>query len=80
MRKKKPLSKRAKARLASIRRDPFGRLTLEINRYLGTVGWTALVIGGAQIRGFEKPRMGNYEFCVDFTGGRIAPLAKRNKR
>lgn len=69
--KKKPLSARAKARLARMRRDPFGRLTLEVGRYLETIGWRALVIGDARIQGFEQPGLGRYEFVVKFTGGRI---------
>jgi hypothetical protein len=72
--KKKPLSARAKARLAKIRRDPFGRLSSEVGRYLETVGWRALIIGSPQIRGFEtKPVSRNLEFVVTFSGGRIPP-------
>lgn len=67
---KKPLSKRAKARVTRIRRDPFGRLTLEINRYLNTVGWSALVIGRARVQQQPGARKFNFEFVVDFTGGK----------
>jgi hypothetical protein len=67
---KKPLSKRAKARLARMRRDPFGRLCLEVGRYLETVGWRAVLIGKAQVRGFETKGVGRYEFVVEFSGGR----------
>lgn len=70
MTKKKPLSNRAKARLARIRRDPFGRLTLEIAKYLEHVGWSALVIGHARIQQQPLARKFNYEFVVDFTGGK----------
>lgn len=69
--KKKPLSERARKRVAHIRRDPFGRLTLEINRYLKTVGWRALVIGTPQVRGYETKGLGHYELAVSFSGGRI---------
>jgi hypothetical protein len=68
--KKPPLSKRAKARLARMRRDPFGRLTLEIGRYLETVGWRALVIGNARVQHQAGERQYNYEFVVTFTGGK----------
>ena len=68
VKKKKPLSKRAKASLRYIRRDPFGRLTLEIGRYLDTVGWSAFVIGRARVQQQPGARMLNYEFVVDFTG------------
>jgi hypothetical protein len=71
MAKKKPLSKRAKARQAKMRRDPFGRLCQEVNRYLETVGWRAVVMGKPQVRGFESPGLGRYEFTLEFSGGRI---------
>jgi hypothetical protein len=70
MTQKKPLSTRAKARLARVRRDPFGRLTLEIGRYLNTIGWQAVVIGGARIQQQAGERQYNYEFVVKFTGGK----------
>lgn len=66
----KPLSKRTKARLAHIRRDPFGRLMLEINRYLETIGWSAVVMGGARVQQQPSAAKFNYEFVVDFTGGK----------
>lgn len=65
-----PLSKRAKARLTRIRRDPFGRLTQEIGRYLETVGWRAIVIGHARVQQQAGERQFNYEFVVKFTGGK----------
>lgn len=70
MTKKKPRSKREISRRAFIRRDPFGRLTQEINRYLETVGWRALVIGNARIQQQAGERKFNYEFVVRFTGGK----------
>lgn len=76
--KRKPLSDRAKKRLAKMRRDPFGRLSLEINRYLETVGWQAVVIGTPQVRGLETPGLGKYEFTVSFSGGRIAKAEGRS--
>ena len=69
--KKKPLSKRAKLRLARMRREPIGRLYLEIGRYLETVGWRAVVMGGAQVRGFSDTGFGKFEFVVQFSGGRM---------
>lgn len=80
MAKQKPLSKRAKARLARMRRDPFGRLTLEIQRYLKTVRWEAVVMGTPKISGFEKPGVGNYEFSVSFTGWRLEPKPSSSLR
>lgn len=76
---KKPMGKREKARLAKMRRDPFGRLCLEVNRYLETVGWRAIVMGKPQVRGFEQPGLGRYEFALDFSGGRLKQpeVAKR---
>lgn len=70
MTKKNPLSTREKARLARMRRDPFGRLTLEIGRYLETIGWRALVIGHARVQHQAGERDFNYEFVVKFTGGK----------
>jgi hypothetical protein len=64
------LSPRAKARLAKMRRDPFGRLCLEVARYLQTVGWNVIVSGKASVRGFEQPGLGRYEFVLEFSGGR----------
>lgn len=69
MTKKKPRSKRAEA-VRYIRRDPFGRLTLEIARYLETVGWRAFVIGNARVQQQAGERKMNYEFVVKFTGGK----------
>lgn len=70
MTKKQPRSMRAQARLQRIRRDPFGRLTLEIGRYLDAVGWSALVIGRARVQQQPGARKLNYEFVVDFTSGK----------
>jgi hypothetical protein len=67
---KRPLSKRAKARLQKMRRDPFGRLSLEIGKYLETVGWTALVVGNPRIQQQAGEQKMNYEFVVKFTGGK----------
>lgn len=67
----------AKARLVKMRRDPFGRLSLEIGRYLETVGWRALVVGSPSIYGFEKPGLGHYEFTVQFSGGRLQQKANK---
>lgn len=72
----KPLSKRAKARLAKMRRDPHGRVALEVARYLETAGWRVIVSGKTSIRGVEKPRLGHYEFVMEFTGVRIVKPAK----
>ena len=71
MAKKKPLSTRTKARLRHIRRDPLGRLGQELNRYLATVGWYAVVVGQTRIQ--QPPGEGkfNYEFVVRFTGGKL---------
>lgn len=63
-------STRAKARLARLRRDPGGRVSLEIARYLETVGWRAVVSGPLQVRGAEQHGLGRYEFVMSFTGGR----------
>ena len=67
---KKPLSKRAKARLAKIRRDPHGRIGLEVARYLKAHGWLVLVTGRASVRGESQTngKMGRYEFMLEFSG------------
>jgi hypothetical protein len=77
----KKLSAREKQRLAKMRRDPAGRLFLEINRYLRTVGWQPIVMGNPQIRGdarapgvtVRRLAVGHYEFSVSFIGGRTGP-------
>jgi hypothetical protein len=70
---KKSLSKRPKARLQRLQRDPFGRLALALGGYLESIGWRALVVGSPQVRGGEPgvSRIGHFEFVVTFTGGRI---------
>lgn len=79
--KKKPLSKRAHARLRRLRRDPFGRFGLALNAYLATIGWNAVMIGSPmQIRGVETTGVGRYEFVVTFTGGRITKPAAPAER
>lgn len=77
----------ALARVRRLRRDPAGRLFLEINRYLRTVGWHAIVMSDPQIRGDVRAlgvtvqrRAGGYEFSVRFTGGRTAAAARRVTR
>lgn len=68
---KKPLSKRAKVRLQRLRRDPFGRFGLALRAYLETIGWSVVVVGKPQIRGFDGDRpLGKFEFVVEFTGGK----------
>lgn len=67
--KKKPLSKRAKARRARLRREPFGRLGLALEDYLATKGWSVLVVGSPRIeQAPDYPGSFNYTFCVRFTG------------
>lgn len=68
---KSQTSHRAIQRERRMRRDPFGRLCLEINRYLKTVGWNAVIMGNPQVRGDATNRIGNYEFAVRFTGGKL---------
>lgn len=65
-----PLSARAKARLAKLRRDPLYRLGMEIQRYLKLKGWSVVVVGKVEIRGLRDSGFGNYEFAVQFSGGR----------
>jgi hypothetical protein len=62
-----------------MRRDPFGRLTQEINRYLNTVGWSAVVIGRARVQQQPGAREFTYEFVVDFTGGKTKPAVAGEK-
>lgn len=71
--KKKPQSKRAKALIAKRRRDPGWRISMEVARYLETVGWRVVITSGLQVRGFEQPGLGHYEFVMQFSGGRIKP-------
>jgi len=75
--KNKPLSKRAKARLQRLRRDPFGRFGLALNAYLKSIGWNAVVVGAPQIRGVKTERFGRYEFAVTFTGGVMKKAVSR---
>lgn len=69
--KKKPLGKRAQARLRRMRRDPFMRMAMEVSRYLKLQGWSVVVVAGAQVRGVETSGLGRYEFTLPFTGGRV---------
>lgn len=85
--KRTRLSKRATARLAEMRRDPFGRLSLEVGRYLETVGWRAVVIGPARVQSGVAPLIdsddagiGRYEFVVRFTGGKIRETSTKAAR
>ena len=81
MKKGDTTAKRVKRRAALIRKDdPFGRLTQEINRYLQTIGWTALVIGHPSIRGVEVNELGKYEFAVLFSGGRLKASPPQTER
>lgn len=53
----------------------FFTLANAIGAYLDTVGWRALVIGNAEIRGVDRGpeiRVGRFEFVVKFTGGKKA--------
>lgn len=70
------VSKRVQSRLRALRRDPMGRFGLELNRYLATIGWTAVVIGDARIEGVEQPGFGKYRFSIGFSGGRLKQEAK----
>lgn len=81
MKKRKPITRaqRAAARIARLRRDPGWRVSMEIGRYLKTVGWVAVVSGPMQVRGFEKPGLQRYEFVMEFTGGRLKPAPKRSE-
>lgn len=76
--RKKPLSTRAKARLQRMRRDPFGRLALAVQTYLQSIGWSVVVVGAPQVRGYcEEGRLtvSHFEFGVRFTGGRTRTVA-----
>ena len=61
------MTKREKTRLARMRRDPFGRLSLEVQRYLNSVGWNAVMTSNARIQGDIK-EVGNFELVVSFIG------------
>lgn len=48
----------------------FAIFTQAFADYLESIGWMALVAGSPQIRGYEQPGIGKYEFALHFTGGR----------
>ena len=69
---KKKTSTRDQRLRRHLRRDPFGRLTVAVVDYLQSIGWTALIVGGARIQQQAGERKFNYEFVVKFTGGKQA--------
>lgn len=53
-----------------IKDKAFADFTQAFADYLEAIGWRALVAANPQIRGFETPGVGRYEFALEFTGGR----------
>lgn len=48
----------------------FTRLTSALSEYLEAIGWSALVVGRPRVQQQPHAREFNYEFVVDFTGGK----------
>lgn len=50
------------------RRTAEERMLDEVGRYLQSRGWKVIVIGGGGVR--ERPGQYNFEFTLNFTGGK----------
>lgn len=62
---------RIAAPLSSARkRAAFNDMADAIGKYLKSIGWSALVVGRPRIQQQPLAREFNYEFVVDFTGGK----------
>lgn len=48
----------------------FTRLSTALGEYLETIGWSAVVVGRPRIQQQPLAQEFNYEFVVDFTGGK----------
>lgn len=68
------MSDRQKKRIARMRRDPGGRFSLEVTRYLNSHGWSVLMTTGASIHGTGKKQA--FDLCIGFVGSRRAVAAE----
>lgn len=63
--------KQIPAPLSSARkRAAFNDMADAIGKYLKTIGWSALVVGRPRVQQQPLARNFNFEFVVEFTGGK----------